>query len=352
MDDGGQFSTAARLLVVGASFVVVVAGMKAAASILTPLLLAVFLALLCLPAVRWLHRHKVPDAIGIPVVLLVALLIGGFLLSILGGSVQQFIGDAGEYEELFREKAQAVRGWMEEHKLVDLDEKEESWWDENVNPARILSFIGTALGQLSSILSNLALILLLLVFLLFELLALPRKLQAMHPEAEDRGQFERIVKSVNRYITIKTVLSLATGASAGILCAIVGVRYPVLWGMTAFLLNYIPNIGSILAAIPPVLLAFILPDLGIGASLIVAGGYVGINMVIGNVIEPRMMGRSLDLSTLVVFISMVFWGWVFGPVGMFLSVPLTMVVKIALESSETTKPLAILLGTEPESAAE
>ncbi|MHC4850308.1 MAG: AI-2E family transporter [Planctomycetota bacterium] len=348
MEDLGKFSKAARLLVIAASFVVVVAGMRAAAEILTPLLLAMFLALLCLPAVRWLQRHKVPDSFGVPVVLLLALVLGGFLLSVLGGSVQEFIADGPEYSDLFKKEAASVRGWLEDHKLVDLDENEESWWDENVNPARILGFIGSALGQLSGILSNLALILLLLVFLLFELLALPRKLTAMNPSAEDRGQFERIVKSVNRYISIKTMLSLGTGLLAGALCALVGVRYPVLWGITAFLLNYIPNIGSILAAIPPVLLAFILPDLGWGSALVVAGGYVGINMVIGNVIEPKMMGRSLDLSTLVVFLSMVFWGWVFGAIGMFLSVPLTMVLKIALEGSETTKPLAILLGAAPE----
>ncbi|HAY38324.1 MAG TPA: hypothetical protein DCY53_02645, partial [Desulfobacteraceae bacterium] len=120
--------------------------------------------------------------------------------------------------------------------------------------------------------------------------------------------------------------------------------YAVLWGLLAFFLNYVPNIGSIIAAIPAILLALI--QLGFVKSIIVAGGFVVINLVVGNVIEPRFMGRGLGLSTLVVFLSLLFWGWVLGPVGMLLSVPLTMTAKIALDSREETRWLAILLGSE------
>jgi predicted PurR-regulated permease PerM len=124
----------------------------------------------------------------------------------------------------------------------------------------------------------------------------------------------------------------------------VGVDYPLLWGVLAFLLNFVPNIGSLLAAIPALLLALI--QLGISGTLWALLGYVVINNVIGAVIEPRFMGRGLGLSTLVVFLSLVFWGWVLGPVGMFLSVPLTMMVKIGLDSNEQTRWIAVLLGTE------
>ena len=125
--------------------------------------------------------------------------------------------------------------------------------------------------------------------------------------------------------------------------------YPVLWGLVAFLLNYVPNIGSIIAAAPAVLLAFV--QLGVGHVLFTVVGYVMVNTVIGNVLEPQVMGRGMGLSTLVVFISLVFWGWVLGPVGMFLSVPLTMIVKISLEHNESTKPIAILLGSNPSAEA-
>ncbi|HCD13844.1 AI-2E family transporter, partial [Shewanella sp.] len=149
------------------------------------------------------------------------------------------------------------------------------------------------------------------------------------------------LQSVNQYMVIKTLVSLATGVIVGVGLALMGVDYALLWGVVAFLFNYIPNIGSIIAAIPAVLLAFV--QLGTAGAGAVAALYLATNMVMGNLIEPRFMGRGLGLSTLVVFLSLIFWGWLLGSVGMLLSVPLTMIVKIALESSQSGSWLAILL---------
>ncbi|HSG63786.1 MAG TPA: AI-2E family transporter, partial [Gammaproteobacteria bacterium] len=136
---------------------------------------------------------------------------------------------------------------------------------------------------------------------------------------------------------------LVTGALAGSLCALVGLDFPVLWGLLAFLFNYVPTIGSLIAAIPPIALALV--QFGAVQSAVIGIGYLVLNVTIGGLLEPRIMGRGLGLSTLVVFLSLVFWGWVLGPVGMLLSVPLTMTAKIALESGERTAPIAILLGS-------
>jgi predicted PurR-regulated permease PerM len=138
-----------------------------------------------------------------------------------------------------------------------------------------------------------------------------------------------------------------TGVAAALWVWILGVDFPIIWGVLAFLLNYVPNLGSIVAAIPPMLLAFV--QYGGGTAFLVAAGYTVINLVIGNIIEPRFMGQGLGLSTLVVFLSLVFWGWLFGPVGMLLSVPLTMMLKIGFESHPDTRWLAIVLGPESES---
>ena len=126
---------------------------------------------------------------------------------------------------------------------------------------------------------------------------------------------------------------------------VIGVDYPVMWGMVAFALNFVPNVGSIIAAVPPVLLAVV--QLGAASGLAVAACYLAINIVMGNVIEPRYMGKGLGLSTLVVFLSLLFWGWVLGPIGMLLSVVLTMKLKIMLDSNEDTRWLAVLLGPNP-----
>jgi predicted PurR-regulated permease PerM len=158
-------------------------------------------------------------------------------------------------------------------------------------------------------------------------------------------QAHSIKDTVNQYLALKTLFSLATGILVWVWLRFHGVDYPLLWGILAFLLNFVPNIGSILAAIPAVLLAIV--QFGGGRASAVAAGYLVINFVIGSVVEPRFMGRGLGLSTLVVFVSLVFWGWVLGPVGMLLSVPLTMVLKIALEGNDDTRWLAVMLGPEP-----
>jgi len=157
---------------------------------------------------------------------------------------------------------------------------------------------------------------------------------------------------------IKTVLSLATGVFIGVWAAILKVDFPLVWGLLAFLLNYIPNLGSIIAAVPACLLALI--DEGAVTALLLGGGYVAVNMVLGNVVEPAWMGRKLGLSTLVVFLSLVVWGAIWGPIGMLLSVPLTMAVKIMLEDSKEWSHFAVLLDSsapepeakEPDAAAD
>ncbi len=164
------------------------------------------------------------------------------------------------------------------------------------------------------------------------------------------GHFKKITENVKHYLALKTLLSLGTGFCVTMLLLFLGVDYAILWGIIAFLLNYIPNIGSIIASVPAILLAFV--QFGIGKAVIVAIGYLSINILFGPIMEPKIMGRGLGLSTLVVFLSLVFWGWVLGPVGMLLSVVLTMIVKIALESREDTRWLGILLGNpeHPETA--
>ncbi len=350
-EDPGQFSHAARLLVLFAMFIIIVAGLKAAAPLLVPLLLAIFLALLCLPALNWFTSKRVPGWLSVTLLFAGIFLVGSVLLTIVGGSVEQLRGNLGQYKQTWEAKEQRAKDWVREKLPGKFPEEEEkpdkpSKLDDFFDEDRLFSLATAAIGQFGSVVGNLIMVLLLFVFLLSELQSLPAKISAIRPEgAEETGQFNRIVHDVNRYVGIKTIVSFATGICAGITCAAVGVDFPVLWGLIAFLMNFIPNIGSFMAAIPPLLLTVVQPGLGLSEAIIVASAYAGINFIIGNVIEPRMMGKSLDLSTLVVFVSLVFWGWVFGAVGMLLSVPLTMVIKIACETSPTTRPIAILLGS-------
>ena len=161
-------------------------------------------------------------------------------------------------------------------------------------------------------------------------------------EAEDR--LGRIFSVINKYMLIKTLASLATALCIWIWLWILGVNFAVLWGILAFLLNFIPFVGALLMTIPAVLLSLVQND--IQTTLLVALGYLVVNTVIGNVLEPRVMGRGLGISTLAVFLSLLLWGWVLGTVGVFLAVPLTIALMIALDASPKTRPMAILLGPE------
>ena len=152
------------------------------------------------------------------------------------------------------------------------------------------------------------------------------------------------IPNLGRYLGIKTLISMATGLCAGVLTWSLGLDFPLLWAMLAFLLNYVPTIGSIIASVPAILLALV--QIGPGAAGATAIGYVGINVVFGNFLEPRLMGYGVGISPLVVFVGLVAWGWIFGPVGMLLSVPLTMTLKMALQNDERTEWVAVLLGSE------
>ncbi len=220
---------------------------------------------------------------------------------------------------------------------------------DSLDPGRIMSLVANTLNGLGNVLTNTFFVFLTLIFILSEASGFPNKLKAILGQDESgMEKYAEMTSGVNRYLGIKTLTSLATGLTVAIWLAVQGVDYPMMWGVFAFLLNYIPTIGSIIAALPAVLLALI--QLGPVSAGIAGIGFLLVNTLIGSVIEPKVMGQGIGLSALVVFLSLAFWGWVLGPVGMLLSVPLTMVVKIALAGRSSTRWVSILLGSNKEAA--
>jgi predicted PurR-regulated permease PerM len=183
---------------------------------------------------------------------------------------------------------------------------------------------------------------LIVVFMLLEGVWVPTKIRvAFGSDSDAVHQLELAAVQIQRYLAVKTIVSLTTGGLVAVWTAVLGLDFALVWGLLAFLLNFIPTIGSLIAAVPAVLMALV--QHGPGTALAVGLGFLIVNVLFGNIIEPNVMGRTLGLSTLVVFLSLVFWGWVLGTVGMLLSVPLTMIIKIILESNESTRPVAIML---------
>ncbi len=327
-----------RVLVMAAALIILLAGMKAAQELLVPLVFAGFLAVLTAPAVLFLQQKRWPSwvAVGVVVVAVVIALVG--LGTVFGSSVNSFVAAVPRYQVRLNQALGHATEVLGDFGLYVSAENVR----QMVNPAAAMSIAAELVSQVASMMSDTALIILTLVFILLEVASIPRKLRkAIGDPQADLSRFARLATEVKRYVVIKTYLSGATGLSLGVFVGVLGVDFPVLWGLIAFLLNYIPNIGSIVAAIPPVLLALV--QFGVGPAIGTAAAYVFVNTVIGNIVEPRLMGRKLGLSTLVVFLSLVFWGWLWGPMGMLLSVPLTMIVKILLESSEQFSPVAVMM---------
>ena len=218
-------------------------------------------------------------------------------------------------------------------------------FDLYFDESRVLDFIGKVdvVSRFTAITSKSFFVLIVMIFVLAESHRYAQKVRAvLRVRGPDLSRFQSTSMDIQKYLAIKTAVSFATGILAMISCVIFKVDFPLLWGLVAFLFNYVPAIGSIVAAIPPVLLALILH--GFWPAMGVLGCYLLINIVIGNFLEPTLLGGRFGLSTVVVILSVLFWGYVWGPVGMLLAVPLTMVVKVMLDNSSDLRWISAIMG--------
>lgn len=330
-----------KILLVLASIVVILAGIKAASAIVVPFLLSVFIAMACSPIITWANQYKLPRALAVIIVILMIVVFGLVLAGLVGQSMNEFSENVPKYREQLVQEFGWIIGQLEKVNISINKDALMSYLD----PGAAMNMATNLLSSLGGVLTNFLLILLIVVFMLFEAESFPKKIHiALSDPDMKMQQVDKFLVSVKNYLAIKTLVSLGTGLIIGVWLYFLGVDHFLLWSVLAFLLNYVPNIGSIIAAVPAVLLALV--QLGPTTAGLTALGFLVSNMVMGNVVEPRYMGRGLGLSTLVVFLSLIFWGWLLGTVGMLLSVPLTMIVKIALESNPDTHWFALLLASE------
>jgi AI-2 transport protein TqsA len=330
-----------RFLISAAALVIIIMGINQAQSVLVSFLFAVFLAMLGTPPVLWLERKRIPSIVAVLIVvagmIIVLLIVGGFV----GTSLNNFLDDLPSYQQRIQEQVSELKALLA-NKGIRLTDK---MLLEYTNPGAVMKLVINMLGGLGSALSNMVLILLTVTFILLEASSFPVKLRAVLGDPDQVfPQFTKFVDDIKRYMIIKTLISLCAGVLIGIWLSILGVDAPILWGFLAFLLHYVPNVGFIIAAIPAVLLTLI--QLGMGSAALTAAGYLVVSFILGNVIEPRLMGRRLGLSTLVVFLSLIFWGSLLGLIGVVLCIPFTMTLKFACENNQSTQWIAVLLGAE------
>ncbi|MCA9519803.1 MAG: AI-2E family transporter [Myxococcales bacterium] len=329
-----------RLLSLAALAGIVVV-LKLGQELIVPLLVAVFMAILLAPMVRVLVERRVPRSVAVPLVLVVLLVVFSGLGALIGSSVGDFTGKVPFYRSRVDALTFAFFAWLNEIGIAVSSKSALA----QLKPGMLFGAFGQALSTMASAFSSMMLVLLLVVFMLFEAEILPGKLRAAFGDVRRHlGDVREAALKVQRYLWVKTIVSVGTGIGVGLFLWLAGVDFPVLWGVCAFLLNYVPNIGSLLAAVPPVLLALVQHD---PARMgIVALGLFAVNFVFGNVLEPRMLGRQLGLSTFVVFLSLIVFGYIWGVAGMLLSTPLVVVAQIACASSPRYGWISILLGGE------
>ncbi len=330
-----------HIIVGAAAIVIIIAGINLAQSVIVLSVVAVFLSLIGTPPGLWLERKRIPSVVSVVIVVSVMVIILLMIGVVVGTSLKRFSDSLPFYQMRIQEQLTAFEALLTSKGITGADKVLLRY----VNPGTIMELTASLFYGLSSVLSNVVLILLTVTFILLEVSSFPVKLRAVlgNPEAVF-PRFTMFVIDIRRYLVITTLINLAAGVLIGIWLSFLGIKFPVLWGFLVFLLHYIPNIGSVIAAIPAVLLALL--QTGIGSAILVAAGYLMIGFIIGNVIQPKLMGRRVGLSTLVVFLSLIFWGSLLGMVGAVLCIPLTMTLKFAFESNEETKWIGVLLGPE------
>jgi len=324
-----------------AAAVVIIFGLQAASVFLVPFLLAVFLALITVRPMLWLQARRVPSMLAALLIVVAIMLVLTLVGVILGTSIADFTAALPGYQARLDTLTDRLLNIAARY--VENEEPIETLGDL-IDPGWAMGLAATLLNSLRDVLTNAFLIMFTVVFILLEASGFGVKIQAAFGQSSETIERSReFLTNIGRYLRIKTLVSLVTGICAWLATAWIGLDFPLLWGMFAFLLNYVPTIGSIIAAVPAVLMALV--QLGPVDAVWTAAAFVAINLVFGNLIEPRLMGYGVGISPLVVFVGLFFWGWVFGPVGMLLSVPLTMTLKMALESDENTRWIAILIGS-------
>jgi predicted PurR-regulated permease PerM len=333
-------------LVKMAALIIIFAGIIYAKSIITTFLLALFISIICEQPVSWLEKKSIPRWLALIIVILgMIFLFFGFAV-LIGGTLSSFSGNLSKYESTLTSISNSFIQFLNE-KGIKIPQDQ---LFNLIQPAKILEFTAIALNKLFNMMGNTFLIFLIILFTLTEFGSFSVKANAILMGSDKSGSyFSIILQNIRHYLGIKTLICLSTGILVYIALLIIGVDYPLLWSLIAALMNYIPNIGSIIAAFPAVLFALV--QLGLGGAVWTLGSFMIVNNVLGNFVEPRIMGKGLGLSALVVFLSLLFWGFILGPVGMFLSVPLTMTIKIILEQNDKTKWFSIILGTPAEAKA-
>jgi AI-2 transport protein TqsA len=326
-----------RVMLVLAALVVVFTGMRLTAPILDPILFAVVLALLFSPIYAWLRRRGIPTPLALLIMLVGLSVLFLAIAGIVGVSIARFSGDIGSYTSKLNGQLDNIQSLTKSLGVSKSD------LHKALSPSALTGAIGAILGGIADFLSNLFLILIIVLFLLAEGPAMMNRLRASTgPEHPQVARLTIFGRSVIRQLGLRAIVNLFTAAGVTILLLVLRVDFPLMWGILAFFLSFIPWIGLPLAVAPAVVLA--LAEHGVTTAVLVVVGVIVINVLAENALSPMLMGRGLSLSPTVLFLGFIFWAWLLGGPGAFLAAPLTIFLVLMLETFPETRWLASVMG--------
>ncbi len=340
----GALLPGARMALVAACAVIVIIGMKLGAAVVAPVILAFVVTVAISPFMEWLRRKGLSTTTAYVVTLVVTALAGLFIIIALSASLASFALGLPEYAD------EMQPFWDSAVKFFDkLGIDLESLFSlKEVDPKAVVDAVVTIVGSLTDLLSALGLVALIAAFMLIESTSIPRKIKA-GMAGRALGAVSQLTTELRQFVKVTALLGAVAAILETVLLLALGVPNAILWGILSFFFSFIPYVGFLLALIPPTLLALVTG--GWAPALIVLVGYVIINTVSDNIVKPHMMGSETDLSALAVFLSLVLWGWVLGPLGALLAVPVTLIVKrLILDVYPEWQWAAVLLGSAPEDA--
>lgn len=326
------------MLLAAASMVAVLAGMRAASTIMGPMMIALLITIAWSPGSLWLQRRGWRPTIAALTGILLGVVILGLFALLVWISLQQLQGKLPTYKARIETLQVEIRGM-----LANLPfDTSQMFTSDSVKPDALVGYALTGVKKISAAAGKMVVLVVLMAFMMLEGVRYPEKLESAlggFPGAKDR--FTRFGAVMRSYITVNSIFGLIAAAINTVLLLALGVDFAILWGVVSFLLSFVPNIGFVVALVPPALLALI--ELGFGRSMAVVAGYVIINFLVDNVIKPRFVAEHVDLAPIVIVLSLLFWGWLIGPMGALVAVPLSIAAKFIFESFEDSRWLARLM---------
>lgn len=341
------FGEGARFLLTAAAFVIVIFGLQVARSVLLPIMMAGFLAIISYSITKLLSKYlRFPHWLAVTATVIAD---GGILFGVV--SIINFLAAdmkatlQGDFTARIAEKYNELMDWLGNFGLEEQARALVRSPQDIFDTQQLVSLVQSISGQAISFVTTCTLVLVLMTFMLGEAKLFKKNLHRLPNSTKGKEDFTVALRGIQRYLFIKTVASACTGALAWWACAAMEVPFAFLWGVVAYVLNYIPTIGSIVAAIPPIIMALLMG--GWGDAAIITLCYICINFAIGNGIEPIFLGKQFGIATSVVLLAVLFWGWVWGPCGMLLAVPIMVLIKLALENSPDLSWAATIISDEP-----